>query len=732
MSKKSDSIAAEKELDRCLQVLRERSAEDKAVDALNKLIELSASGSEYRDLTGRKGASTLQSRLNGRGSAIRLHTARLIRIITINEYNQLKFAKEGFIKYAVMVLSHSSNYMLRQSSNYLLRVNLLAILWNLSVNDRNKVGIVAQGGVPVLLEAIVEGDKRLQIEATGCLRNLAINDNNKSIIGKEGAVPILCNLLTSSDPKIQKNSALALKYLSQRNEKNMRRIEREKKTDLLMHVLTKRGGGNPSKIANMFLSQLSDDDIIKWEDITLIRKIGEGKYGDVYKGKYHGHPVACKILKRELTEKDAAAALHELKLMRILKHPNICMLMGTCITPLNQVVIVTEYLGRGNLKECLQEIHSLPRRLLICLDIAVGLQWLHAHNIIHRDLKLANLLVADDWTVKISDFGLSLHLKPDTVCRGFKGNVKYSPPEILRARYDSTISVFDYCDKTDVYSFGLMLWELMTLQPLFPSIKGKEELTKHILSGHRPALFPLWPQTLKDLLVNCWHQDANKRWHFNEILKKYDQIITDVMCPDPIGKKICKKLWRCRKRVKVPYQMFEEIFIETLQLDFSKLKTIHVKCFNAVLCDQYDDTVSFERFCYVGSWFGPFSPVEDFFRTLTHILSRPWFHGFVNAQKAASLVTNHWQQTKHSSYLCRFSNTDMGAFVLTYIDKQGNVFHKKIMYEQLSEKATYSMEDPKCSCESLDKVHKICKTLLKLKKYVPGSPFMSLFVGKKR
>jgi len=79
--------------------------------------------------------------------------------------------------------------------------------------------------------------------------------------------------------------------------------------------------------------------------------------------------------------------------MRRLKHPNVVLLMGACLNPLNQVVIVTEFLPRGNLKECMVELKSLSLRLKMGHDLAAGLCWLHAHHVIHRDLKLANLLV---------------------------------------------------------------------------------------------------------------------------------------------------------------------------------------------------------------------------------------------------------------------------------------------------------------------------------------------------
>jgi ABC-type dipeptide/oligopeptide/nickel transport system permease subunit len=89
-----------------------------------------------------------------------------------------------------------------------------------------------------------------------------------------------------------------------------------------------------------------------------------------------------------------------------------------------------------------------------------------------------------------------------------------------------------------------MLWELVSLKQLFPTIKGKEELTRHVLAGFRPPLEPDWPVSLQELLALCWHQDPDKRPYFPQILKKYEQVVTDMLCPDNVGKKVIKRLWR--------------------------------------------------------------------------------------------------------------------------------------------------------------------------------------------
>lgn len=115
----------------------------------------------------------------------------------------------------------------------------------------------------------------------------------------------------------------------------MRRIEREGGVELLMQILTKYGLEHESNaVAQNLFKSLQMEDTVNWEDISLIRKIGEGKYGDVYKvsrsidalislvthrrvqALYHGFPVACKIIKKELQERDAESTLEELRLMK--------------------------------------------------------------------------------------------------------------------------------------------------------------------------------------------------------------------------------------------------------------------------------------------------------------------------------------------------------------------------------------------------------------------------------
>ncbi|XP_049851949.1 dual specificity protein kinase shkC-like [Schistocerca gregaria] len=584
----------------------------------------------------------------------------------------------------------------------------------------------------------------------------------------------------------------------------------------------------------------------------------------------------------EIEKKNAESQLEELRLMRRLKHPNVLLLLGVCLNPSNQVVIVTEFLARGNLKSCIGDIKNLSVRMSIVMDIARGLNWLHAHQVVHRDLKLANLLVDKDYTVKISDFGLSLDLRRNQVCHDFRGNLKYSPPEILRARYDKSMPVYQYTEKTDVYSFGLIFWEMISYKQLFANMQGKDEFTNMVLMGERPRLLHHWPESVKDLLTCCWNESASRRPLFPQILKRLEVIYIDLMCPDPLGKRVCKQLWKFRRHSIIPFREFEQVLQELVKPE-PKYYAKNIKYLWALLCDPYDDTVKFDRFCQVLSWFGPFQPFNAFLKRIRHTLRLPSFHGDLSVQKATFLIrecyyrhhrkpdiksvpsstaspnistssvnnlpnknahrqasvdhiapgsvnpfstsnisrrksmpksrtssaiqnqtistskqqtlskhishfhnssaqlrshspssdtsisssnllydthcaffypsnqppsithyystffpasissrssgklltsTNRLSFGSHTSYfLYRFSAIDFGAFVLTYVDKDGYIFHKKIQHES----GKYFIDDFSVDFPDFLSLHKFCKRRFKLQRHVPGSIYQTLF-----
>ncbi|KAI3946553.1 hypothetical protein MKW92_038589 [Papaver armeniacum] len=194
-------------------------------------------------------------------------------------------------------------------------------------------------------------------------------------------------------------------------------------------------------------------------------KIGQGSSGSVYKGMVpNGKMIAVKQLSLK-SDKGKVEFLNEVNTTFTLSHPNIIRLLGHCAEN-SQRLLVYEYMENGclhgalfgpmNLKNKL----SWPARLRICLGIANGLVYLHSDNskvkIVHRDIKLSNILLDKDLNPKISDFGLTMHYNRDFthVKTGLAGTVGYMAPEYVMSGIVT--------EKIDVYSFGVVTLELMT------------------------------------------------------------------------------------------------------------------------------------------------------------------------------------------------------------------------------------------------------------------------------
>jgi tRNA A-37 threonylcarbamoyl transferase component Bud32 len=162
--------------------------------------------------------------------------------------------------------------------------------------------------------------------------------------------------------------------------------------------------------------------------IEFEQQIGKGTYSIVHSALYCGYRIAAKVLNVPVPENAVAREklLLEFRLMAMLRHPNIVQLMGISCTPSrNHLVVCTELCSRGSLKENLDTVSDMTLRIKFAKHTIAGLQWMHSNNIVHRDLKPANLLVREDYSVVIADFGLSLYIGATPaerpVSRHFKG-----------------------------------------------------------------------------------------------------------------------------------------------------------------------------------------------------------------------------------------------------------------------------------------------------------------------
>eukprot|EP01126_Amoeba_proteus_P039802 TRINITY_DN4216_c0_g1_i4.p2 TRINITY_DN4216_c0_g1~~TRINITY_DN4216_c0_g1_i4.p2 ORF type:complete len:206 (+),score=46.20 TRINITY_DN4216_c0_g1_i4:1650-2267(+) len=203
------------------------------------------------------------------------------------------------------------------------------------------------------------------------------------------------------------------------------------------------------------------------------------------------------------------------------------------------------------------------------------------------------------------------------------------------------------------------------------------------------------------------------------------------MCLDPTGRKLLKLLWGVKvlKRTHtVPYADLEKALSDLMRdADPNDVKEIDIKCLKAILCDPFDDNVELQRCCQVINWFGPIKPYNQFFQNLRSLVILPGFFGFLSSAKGTELVEEYHAEVKGKFcvYLYRFSNTDFGSFVLTFMDKEGEIQHKKI--ERTGQGLVCAdNSNERMQFSDFTKLHKTFKKNFKIKKPVPGSPYAML------
>ncbi|XP_031597538.1 fibroblast growth factor receptor 1-A-like isoform X2 [Oreochromis aureus] len=282
--------------------------------------------------------------------------------------------------------------------------------------------------------------------------------------------------------------------------------------------------------------------------LTLGKPLGEGCFGQVVLAEAIGidknkptrvTKVAVKMLKADATEKDLSDLISEMEMMKMIgKHKNIINLVGAC-TQDGPLYVVVEYAAQGNLREYLRarrpvgaeywsgsrqaSLGSLEVRELVsaAYQVARGMAYLASKKCIHRDLAARNVLVTEDSVMKIADFGLARDIHHiDYYKKTTNGRlpVKWMAPEALFDRI--------YTHQSDVWSFGVLLWEIFTLggSP-YPGVPV-EELFKLLKEGHRMEKPSACPQELYLMMRDCWHAVPSRRPTFQQLVEDLDRTVS--------------------------------------------------------------------------------------------------------------------------------------------------------------------------------------------------------------
>ena len=286
------------------------------------------------------------------------------------------------------------------------------------------------------------------------------------------------------------------------------------------------------------LKTLGEDRMLDERYLTDIGKLSEkGAFGIVYKGTYLGVPVAIKELREECEKTEGKSFRIEGKQMMLLRHPFICECIGYLEKPFR---IVTIRYSR-DLTTALQQrdAHGKPvltkeDKFRIAYQLAAALLFLHKNNILHRDVKTDNIFLDENNNVKLADFGLSMYVEGVVYDAGSApGSPLYMAPEVLEKK--------DFDVKCEVYTYGLMLYEIFTGRQAFEGIKTVPQLVAQQKEAEPlPVTKADWshddndglpPKELWTLAKQCWKYSPEERPTMEEVVNEIVRIGVQASIP---------------------------------------------------------------------------------------------------------------------------------------------------------------------------------------------------------
>lgn len=244
-------------------------------------------------------------------------------------------------------------------------------------------------------------------------------------------------------------------------------------------------------------------------------RVGIGSFGEVFRGVWRGTEVAIKILlEQDLTVENVEDFCNEISVLSRLRHPNVILFLGACTIP-PHLSMVTEYMHMGSLYHLIHtsgqgKALSWRKRVRMLCDICRGMMCIQRMNIVHRDLKSANCLVDKHWKVKICDFGLSRIMTNSPIKDlNAAGTPEWMAPELLRNK--------PFTEKCDVFSFGVIMWELCTSKRPWDGVKPMQVV---YAVAHEGARLDIPDVPIGKLISDCWAEDPNARPCYEEIFTR--------------------------------------------------------------------------------------------------------------------------------------------------------------------------------------------------------------------
>lgn len=264
------------------------------------------------------------------------------------------------------------------------------------------------------------------------------------------------------------------------------------------------------------VKQIPEKHILDRQKLNTGELIGKGNFSEVFEGVYNGEPVAIKILKDQNAAYDY---LLEANVMVTLDHPNLVRFVG--LIQEHSLTIVTELLSKGSLLDYLRSRGRsaiTPKELVkFARDTCAGMAYLESKHVVHRDLAARNILIQEDGTAKVADFGLARTVdEADERQSEGKIAVRWTAPEAyLRKEFSS---------KSDVWSFGVVLWEIYSFGRVpYPRILIADVM-KNIESGYLMDPPEGCPPAMHKVMDRVWKLSPQERPSFKELLNELKQM----------------------------------------------------------------------------------------------------------------------------------------------------------------------------------------------------------------
>ncbi|GMI44104.1 hypothetical protein TrCOL_g9246 [Triparma columacea] len=297
---------------------------------------------------------------------------------------------------------------------------------------------------------------------------------------------------------------------------------------------------------------VDEDKGVHLKDLHVLEKIFERQSSAIFKGiwrkgrsnnshhhhhhhsHHHNHHyhksklVAIKATStcgasKTATSKDLQELRREGEIAAPFKHENICRLLGAVELPHTHCLLY-EFCSGGSLHSFLIDTDLPYECLSIALDIANGMAYLHSHDIIHRDLKSTNVLLDGNGRAKIADFGLSvLAPRSGQELTAETGTYRWMAPEVIRHE--------SYSSNADVYSFGIVLWQLITREVPFASLSPIQAAFMVAKEDRRPKIPSNTEEGLARLVHMCWHGEQQTRPSFYYVVQMLASMIRDCFNP---------------------------------------------------------------------------------------------------------------------------------------------------------------------------------------------------------